>query len=295
MVVAATDLNADLRRRLVAGAGLLVPGAPNALAARIIEAAGFDAVYVTGAGLANAYLGAPDIGLTTVTEVADHVAAIREAVAVPVIVDADTGFGNALNMRRTVRLLERAGANAIQIEDQVFPKRCGHFEGKDVIPTGEMVAKIKAAVDARHDAGLIFIARTDARAVEGFDAALDRACAYAEAGADALFVEAPQSPDELRRIPKDVPGVHIANMVFGGKTPLLPREELAAIGFAGILYANAALQAAMLAMKDVMAHLKIHGSLAGAEDKLISFAERQRLVDFDRFRALESRYRDGIP
>jgi len=291
----ATEQNADLRRRLVAGAGLLVPGAANALAARIIEAAGFDAVYVTGAGLANAYLGVPDLGLTTVTEVADHVAAIREAVSVPLIVDADTGFGNALNMGRTVRLLERAGANAIQVEDQVFPKRCGHFEGKDVIPASEMVGKIKAAVDARHDPGLMIIARTDARATEGMDAALSRAHAYAQAGADALFVEAPQSLDELRRIPQAVPGVHICNMVFGGKTPLLPREELAAMGFAGILYANAALQAAMLAMKDVMAHLKAHGSLSGAEEKLISFAERQALVDFDRFRALESRYRDGTP
>lgn len=291
----AREQNADLRRRLVAGAGLLVPGAANALAARIIEAAGFDAVYVTGAGLANAYLGVPDLGLTSVTEVADHVAAIREAVSIPVIVDADTGFGNALNMRRTVRLLERAGANAIQVEDQVFPKRCGHFEGKEVVAASEMVAKIKAAVDARHDPGLMIIARTDARATEGMDAALARARAYAQAGADALFVEAPQSLDELRRIPQAVPGVHICNMVFGGKTPLLRREELAAIGFAGILYANAALQAAMLAMKDVMAHLKTHGSLAGAEEKLISFAERQALVDFDRFRALESRYRDGTP
>ena len=247
---------------------------------------------MTGAGLANAYLGVPDLGLTTVTEVADHVAAIREAVAVPVIVDADTGFGNALNMRRTVRLLERAGANAIQIEDQVFPKRCGHFEGKEVVPAGEMVGKIKAAVDARHG-DLMIIARTDSRAVEGMDAALSRARAYAQAGADALFVEAPQSLEELRRIPRDLRGVHIANMVFGGKTPLLPREELASMGFAGILYANAALQAAMRAMKDAMAHLAAHGSLAGAEDRLISFAERQALVDFDRFRALESRYRDG--
>jgi 2-methylisocitrate lyase-like PEP mutase family enzyme len=286
----APDLNRDLRRRLVAGAGLLIPGAANALAARIVEAAGFGAVYVTGAGLANSYLGAPDLGLTTLTEVADHVAAIREAVTVPVIVDADTGFGNALNMARTVRLLERAGANAIQIEDQVFPKRCGHFDGKEVIPSPEMVGKIKAAADARHDSGMMIIARTDSRA-EGFDAALARAAAYAEAGADALFVEAPQSLDELRRIPQAVPGIHIANMVFGGKTPLLPREELASIGFAGILYANAALQAAMLAMKDVMAHLHAHGSLSGAEDRLISFAERQRLVDFDRFKALERRYR----
>jgi len=285
--------NDVLRRQLVAGAGVLIPGAPNALAARIIEATGFPVVYVTGAGLANSYLGAPDLGLTTATEVADHVAAIRDAVNVPIIVDADTGFGNALNSRRTVRLLERAGANAIQLEDQVFPKRCGHFERKQVVPKAEMVQKIKAAVDARADPGLMILARTDARAVDGLEAALDRAAAYEEAGADALFVEAPQSVEELRRIPAQVPGTHICNMVFGGKTPLISREELGQMGFAGILYANAALQAAMLAMRRVLTHLKTHGSLAGAEAEVLSFEERQAFVDFARFKDLEKRYLGG--
>src|SRR5262249_17802663 len=154
-------------------------------------------------------------------------------------------FGNALNMRRTVRLYERAGANAIQIEDQLFPKRCGHFEGKSVVPKDEMVAKIKAAVDARQD-GLLILARTDARAVEGFAGAVDRVNAYREAGADLLFLEAPVSEAELAEIPKQVPGPHIYNMVFGGKTPMLPREKLGAMGFAGILYANALLQASMI-------------------------------------------------
>jgi 2-methylisocitrate lyase-like PEP mutase family enzyme len=284
-------LSAALRRHLSPGAGTIIPGAPDALTARIVEGTGFPLVYVTGAGIANAYLGAPDLGLTTATEVAAHVATIREAVSIPIIVDADTGFGNALNLQRTVRTFERAGANALQLEDQVFPKRCGHFDGKDVIPAAEMVQKIKAAVDARRDAGFLVIARTDARAVEGFDAALERAAAYREAGADVLFVEAPQSVEELARIPAAVPGIHICNIVFGGKTPMLPREELGRLGFAGILYANAALQTAMLAMTRILRHLHSRGSLAGAEAELISFEGRQALVDFARYRELEERYR----
>ena len=272
------------------GAGLLIPGAANALAARIIEAAGFPIVYLTGAGVANSYLGAPDMGLTSVTEMAAHVAAVRDAVQLPLIADGDTGFGNALNLVRTVQLYERAGADAIQLEDQVFPKRCGHFENKSVVSRDEMVQKIKAAVDTRRSADFLILARTDARAVEGFDAALDRMAAYKEAGADLLFVEAPTSRHELQRITQAVPGRHIANVVFGGKTPMLPREDFAALGFAGVLYANAALQAAMLAMKRAMAHLQTAGSLAGAEDSILGFDERQKFVDHARWLAIEQRY-----
>ncbi len=284
------SLNQRLRQVLVRGAGLLIPGAANALAARIIATNGFPAVYVTGAGIANTALGVPDLGLVTLTELIDHVGAIREAVEIPLIVDGDTGFGNALNLRRTVRLIERAGANAVQIEDQVFPKRCGHFEGKTVIATAAMVQKIKAAVDARHDADFLIIARTDARAVEGFEAAIERAAAYRAAGADILFVEAPQSIDELVAIPDRLPGAHVANMVFGGRTPGLSRERLAGMGFAGILYANAALQAAVAGMSRVLRHLAATGSLAGIEDALASFAERQSLVELDRFMELGQRY-----
>ena len=283
-------LNRLLRQRLVRGAGVLLPGAANALAARLIAASGFEAVYVTGAGIANTALGVPDLGLVTLTELVDHVAAISDAVAVPLIVDADTGFGNALNLRRTVRLLERAGANAIQVEDQVFPKRCGHFEGKAVISAAAMVQKIRAAVDARRDPDLLIIARTDARAVEGLDAAIDRAAAYREAGADILFVEAPQSVAELEVIPARLPGPHLANIVFGGKTPALPAERLASMGFSGIVYANAALQAAVAGMSRVLRHLAATGSLAGVEDALASFAERQSLVDYAGFAALDLRY-----
>ncbi len=286
-----TTPGAKLRKILTAGAGQLIPGASNALAARIIEEAGFPIVYLTGAGLANSYLGGPDMGLTTASEVVWHLSAMRDAVEVPIIADGDTGFGNALNLYRTVRMYERAGANAIQLEDQVFPKRCGHFEGKAVVSKNEMVQKVKAAVDARRDRDFLILARTDARAMEGMDAALERMAAYSEAGADLLFVEAPQSVEELARIPREVPGTHICNIVFGGKTPMLPAEELGRLGYAGILYANAALQSAMLAMKSTMAHLKARGSLAGAEDQVMHFDDRQVIVDYARWTAMEERYR----
>jgi len=286
------SVNRRLRRQLVTGAGLLLPGAANALAARVIEDAGFPAVYVTGAGIANTYLGVPDMGLVSVTEVADHIRAIRDVVALPLLVDGDTGFGNALNMGRTIRLFERAGASLIQIEDQVFPKRCGHFEGKSVVGVSEMVQKIKAAVDARHDADFLIMARTDARAVDGFEAALERAHAFREAGADILFVEAPRTVEELTAIPARVPGIHVCNLVVGGKTPILPRERLAQMGFAGILYANAALQAAVKAMQTVLGHLNRTGSISGIEASLASFDERQQVVRYDVFTGLDRRYRE---
>jgi 2-methylisocitrate lyase-like PEP mutase family enzyme len=270
---------------------VVLPGAADALAARAIEDAGFTALYVTGAGIANSYLGMPDIGLTTLTEVADHLWRIRDAVSIPILVDADTGFGNPINVQRTVRMLERAGAGAVQFEDQVSPKRCGHFEGKEVVPAAEMVRKIQAAVDARRSASTLIVARTDARAVEGLNGALERAAAYQEAGADLLFVEAPQSLEELRSIPARVRARHLCNIVYGGKTPMLPREQLAEMGFVGVLYANAALQAAVKAMAHVLGHLHRSGSLAGVEDALASFDERQRVVNYPRFKALEERFR----
>jgi len=275
---------------LTPGAAVLLPGAANALTARVIEDAGFSALYVTGAGIANTYLGMPDIGLTTATEIADHVWRIRDAVSIPLVVDADTGYGNALNVQRTVRLLERAGAGAIQLEDQVFPKRCGHFEGKDVIPASEMVKKIQAAVEARQHDSTLILARTDAHAIEGLSRALDRAAMYREAGADLLFVEAPHTTEELGAIPSRVAGRHICNLVFGGKTPLLPRDQLAEMGYAGVLYANAALQAAVKAMARVLGHLHSSGSLAGMEEALVSFEERQRVINQPRFKALEERF-----
>jgi 2-methylisocitrate lyase-like PEP mutase family enzyme len=280
-----------LKELLARRAAVTVPGAANALFARMIEDLGFEAVYVTGAGIANMLLGAPDVGLTTMTEVRDTVAAIAEAVAIPIIVDADTGYGNAVNVVRTARALERAGAAGIQIEDQVFPKKCGHFAGKDVIATQEMVQKIRAAVDARHDQSLQIIARTDAYAVEGLERALERAHAYVAAGADATFVEAPTTLSELARIPQELNVPQVANIVFGGKTPDPGREKLAELGFSAVLYANAALQAALKASYDVLAVLKREGSLQSVADRLAGFEERQRVVAKGEWDAREVRYR----
>lgn len=286
----ATSLNVSLRRLLQPSAGLIMPGAGNALTARIIEAAGYKLLLVSGAAVANTQLGVPDIGLTSLNELADNVAAIREAVNIPIVVDSDTGFGNPINVRRSIRLLERVGANAIMIEDQTFPKRCGHFDNQEIIPVDEMVQKIRAAVDARTDPDLMILARTDARAVEGLSAAFDRARAYQKAGADFLFIEAPRSVEELVAIPREVPGIHVCNMVVGGKTPLLRRGELAKMGFAVVAYANAALQASMLAMRDVLQHLNDVGSIEGAEDKIMGFHDRQKLLDGDFYRDLARRY-----
>lgn len=284
----------DRRRRLRAMVeerrALLVPGAANALTARVIEDAGFDALYVTGAGLANTLLGVPDIGLVTLTELVQTVEAIGEISSLPMVVDIDTGFGNAINTRRTVRLLERAGACGLQLEDQVFPKKCGHFDGKGVIPVGEMVSKVKAAVDSRDDENLLIMARTDARAIEGMDAAIERAQRYVEAGADLTFVEAPISVEEMRTITRSLAVPQVANMVVGGRTPLLPQAELAEIGFALVLYANTPLQAAMRAMSEVLGALRRDGGLDAVRDRLADFGERQRLVDKATYDALEKRY-----
>jgi 2-methylisocitrate lyase-like PEP mutase family enzyme len=270
----------------------ILPGTPNALFARVIEDLGFEAVYVTGAGVSNMSLGVPDIGLVTLTELTDQVAAIADVVQVPVLADADTGFGNPVNMVRTVRALERAGAAGVQIEDQLFPKKCGHFEGKDVIPLGEMVQKIKAAVDARRDGDFQIVARTDARAVHGFEPALERAHAFVAAGADATFVEAPVNTEELARIARSLPVPQVANMVFGGLTPAVPQGELARMGFGAVLYANAALQAALKSVREVLGALRRDGSLDEVRERLASFEERQRAVAKDRYDALEARYRD---
>ncbi|WNI28253.1 isocitrate lyase/phosphoenolpyruvate mutase family protein [Streptomyces sp. ITFR-6] len=279
----------DAMRRLIASPTVTaVPGAANALTARLAVEVGFEAVYVTGAGVANTFLGAPDIGLVTLTELTAHVGAIREAVDVPLIVDADTGFGNAVGVRRTVRELERAGADAIQLEDQRSPKRCGHFAGKELVGADEMVQKVRAAVEAREDERLAIIARTDARANEGFAAALDRATAYREAGADIIFVEAPQTVEELRAIPEKLGGAQVVNLVEGGRTPLLPLDELN--GFTIALFANAALQGAIKGTLAALEELHRTGSLVAASRHLTGWAERQRLVGKSFFDSLEERY-----
>lgn len=284
------DSRKAFRDRMDRRDAMILPGAGNALTARVIADQGFDAVYITGAGISNTLLGVPDIGLVTLSELAGTVSTIAEITDLPLVVDIDTGFGNAINAQRTVRMIERAGATAMQMEDQVFPKKCGHFAGKAVIPLEEAVSKVKAAVDAREDANTLIIARTDARAIHGLDAALERAEAFIEAGADMTFVEAPASKEEMQAITERLSVPQVANMVVGGKTPLMPQADLARLGFSLVLYANTPLQAAMRAMSDVLGALKADGDVNGVIDKLTDFKERQRLVDKDTYDALEARY-----
>jgi 2-methylisocitrate lyase-like PEP mutase family enzyme len=272
---------------------LLVPGAFNALSARVIADAGFQALYITGAGVTNMSLGLPDLGFVGLNEIAEHTSRIRDAVDLPLIVDADTGFGNALNVRHTVRTLERAGADAIQLEDQVSPKKCGHFSGKNVISTSEMIGKLHAAVDAREDPNFQIVARTDACAVHGFDAAIERAHRFAEAGADVLFIEAVETFEEIRRLPSLFDTPQLINIVVGGKTPTLPQGEFAELGFGIVLYANAALQSAVLGMQKALAVLRDEGKIDEDPTLLVPFNERQRLVDKPLYDRLDKQYAAG--
>jgi 2-methylisocitrate lyase-like PEP mutase family enzyme len=281
----------DQVRRAVDGtAPLLLPGVYDALSARLAAAAGFEAIYVTGAGLANSRLGVPDIGLTSVDQLADHVGAISDAVDVPLVVDGDTGFGNAINVAHTVRKLERAGASAIQLEDQVFPKKCGHFAGKAIIPLDEMAGKLQSALDARRSDDTLIIARTDARATNGVEAALERAHRFREIGADLIFVEAPTSVDELRLFAEQIDAPLVANMVEGGSTPIVPLEDLGELGYAVVLYANAALRSAQRAVTLAYAELKSSGISTNLLDSMATWEERQNAVGKPEYDELEARY-----
>ncbi len=282
-----------LRGKLGERRGLLVPGAANALAARIIEDLSFEAVYLTGAGVTNSFWGMPDLGFISLAEIAQHTTTIREAVNIPIVVDADTGFGNELNVRYCARVLERAGADAIQIEDQTMPKKCGHFANKSVIPVEEMAGKIKAAVDARSSADFLIIARTDAVAVEGFEPAIERAQRYIEAGADVTFVEAPESAEDIRKIPQRLSVPQVINVVVGGKTPIFAQADLAKMGFGLVLYANVALQGAIAGMQAALKQLKANGRMDESSTVVASFAERQRLVKKPLFDELEGKYAGG--
>lgn len=267
-------------RELLAGPGIVVaPGAYDALTARLVEAAGFPAVYLSGAGVSYSMLARRDVGLVTMTEMVQRLAWIAHAVQVPVIADADTGYGGPDNVRRTVREYERAGAAALQIEDQDFPKRCGHLEGKRVVPVEEMVARLEIALEARQSADTVIIARTDARSVEGWDAALERAARYAEAGADVIFVEAPLSEEELAQIPRAVPKPVMANMVEGGKTPLVPTEKLAEMGFRLVIYPNSLTRLLVGSGQRLLADLREQGTTAGWRDRMADFAALNRLLE----------------
>lgn len=284
------SLGQQLRNLVNEKRGVIVPGAFNALSAKIIAELGYEAIYITGAGVTNMHFAMPDLGFIGLSDIAEQTRRIRDAVQVPLLVDADTGFGNALNTYHTVRVLEAAGANCMQLEDQVAPKRCGHFNGKQVISTEEAVDKIKAAVDARNSDDFLIMARTDAAAVQGFEAAVERANLFAEAGADILFVEAVTSKEEVQALPSLVKAPQLMNMVIGGKTPIFDAQDLADLGYGMVLYANAALQSAVQGMQNALTVLRDEKALLESSGLVAPFAERQRLVSKSYWDDLEKRY-----
>jgi 2-methylisocitrate lyase-like PEP mutase family enzyme len=265
-------------RQLLKGDDVVVaPGVYDGLSARLARHAGFAAVYATGGGIARS-MGYPDLGLLGLSEVVERLAEIVEHAGVPVIADADTGYGNALNVRRAVREFERAGVAGLHLEDQTFPKRCGHLDDKSLVPVAEMVGKLRAARDAAGDADLVLIARTDAIAVEGLDAALERAHAYAEAGADVLFVEAPTSEAQIETIARRLPAPKLLNMFEGGKTPLVDLGRLRALGYRIVIIPSDLQRAAIRAMQDVLAAIKRDGNSRNVADRMVSFTEREAIV-----------------
>lgn len=287
-----TGTGAGLRELIDHGRPVLAPGCYDALSARLVEEAGFPAVYMTGFGSSAGHLGRPDVGLMTMAEMVDNARRIVGAVEVPVIADADTGYGNPINVIRTVQEYEQAGVAAIHIEDQVAPKKCGHMEGKQVIPVAEMAAKLRAAVDARSSPDFMVIARTDARAVEGLESAIGRARAYREAGADVLFVEAPQSVAEIRRIAAAFPDVPLLfNYAEGGKTPAVEHSLLAELGYAIIIFPISTLLAATRAMRNVLARIREDGSPIRVLADLPSFGEFVDFIGLPEVQELEQRYK----
>ena len=278
-----------LRQLLSAPGYAIVPGAYDTLTARLVQLAGFDAVYLTGGGYSRAN-GYPDIGLLSMTEVVQWIARTVDAVEIPVISDMDSGYGNAVNVVRSVREYEKTGVAAFHLEDQISPKKCGHYDGKQLVSRAEMVGKIKAAVDTRRDADMVIIARTDARAVEGLQAAIDRMHAYLEAGADMGFVEAPQSVEELAAMPNALAKPAVANVFEGGKTPPLPADKLQAMGYRLGIYPSQTQRAAIAAAKKVLAVLKRDGHTEAIEGELATFNEREIAVDTMRWREIEQRY-----
>jgi len=284
----------SLKQRLGRAEILLAPGVYDALTGLIAEQSGAEAVYLSGASIAYTRFGRPDIGLVSMSEVADTIAALRDRIALPIVVDADNGFGNALNVQRTVRVFERMGANALQLEDQTMPKRCGHLDGKSLISKGEMAGKIRAACDARQCEETLIIGRTDAIAVEGFDAAIDRAEAYVEAGADMLFIEAPQSMEEIHQIVKRFGGrvPLMANMVEGGKTPIINAAGLQELGFSFVIFPGGIVRAISATARDYYANLLSSGSNEAFRNRMFDFAGLNGVIGTDDLLASGKRY-DG--
>jgi methylisocitrate lyase len=268
-------------RELIAKGTMMMPGVPNAAIARQVERAGFDAVYISGAGLANATAGVPDIGLLTSTEVAQLAGYIANAVKIPAIVDADTGFGGAENVARTIREFEQTGLAGCHIEDQEFPKRCGHLAGKEIVDVDEMIAKIKAALRARRDPEFLIIARTDARAVEDFDSTVNRARSYVEAGADGIFPEALQSAEEFKAFAREIKAPLLANMTEFGKSPLLAFQELSDFGYRMVIFPMSAFRVSMKASEEFLRDLKKRGTQSDWIDKMQTRMELYELLDYD--------------
>ena len=278
-------------RRLLAGNDLIqAPGVADAMNARVVAKEGFKTIYMTGSGTAASRLGMPDIGLLTMTEMVDNAERIADAAGLPLIADADTGYGNPINVRRTVRAYERAGVAAIHIEDQQWPKRCGHFSGKTLIPAEEMASKIKAAVDARHDPDFLIIARTDAYSVEGFERAMARAKSYEEAGADVIFVEELRTLEQLALVPRTFSVPTLYNMAGSGKTPFLSPQQIAELGFRIVIYPNFIMRAQIRAAQLVLRELKTSGSIEKLEPLMAAWEERHDLLDMPGVQALEQRY-----
>ncbi len=269
-----------LRDQLSGSGTIIAPGIYDALTASIATDAGFSALYLSGAAIAYTRLGRPDIGLVSMTEVADVIGLVRQRVDTPLIVDADNGYGNALNVQRTVRSFERAGASAIQLEDQTLPKRCGHLQDKTLISATEMAGKVKAAVDARHSQDTLIIARTDAVAVEGLDAALERAALYAEAGADILFVEAPRSADQLSAVSTALGSSRplVANMVEGGDTPMFTADELGAMGYRIVIFPGGIVRALARTAQDYYGSLRQHGTNTPFSERMFNFGDLNALI-----------------
>ncbi len=285
---------ATLREMFHAGETVLAPGCYDALGARLIEEAGFPAAYMTGFGTAASHLGRPDVGLMTLPEMADNARRIAQAVDIPVIADADTGYGNSINVIRTVREYEAAGVAAIHIEDQVMPKKCGHMEGKQVVPAREMAAKVSAAVAARRSPELLIIARTDARAVEGLDSALARGRAYVDAGADALFVETPQSEAEIEALARSFPDVPLLfNYAEGGKTPAVSYARLHELGFSMVIFPLTLLLVATEAMRAALARVKADGTPIELLPSLLGFDQFLDFIGLPEIRELEHRFAEG--
>ena len=279
-----------LRKMLEGPELVMAPGVADALNARLVAREGFKAIYMTGSGTTASRLGMPDIGLLTMTEMVDNAGRIVDASGLPVIADADTGYGGPINVQRTIRAYERAGVAGVHIEDQQWPKRCGHLEGKTLIPAAEMAAKVRAATDAREDKDFVVIARTDALSVEGFEQALDRGRLYEEAGADMIFIEAPNSPDQLAAVPKSFKVPTLFNMSSSGKTPFLSTQEIQKLGFKVVIYPNFMLLAAVTAAQGVLRELKKTGSIAGLANKITTFTELFDLVGMREVQELEQRY-----